>query len=480
MRVNEMSPASRAIVAALSEDKRTAWKVFTGWEKSPWEGKSIKAWFDPKRFDRIINTAVGSGISEEEVELSCDILRAFTENRMWIGSDPEGILTLVSLCVRIAREPALLEKIAFSVGFGGSEDRPSLRTPAYILPMVKTVISLLELGLPAPQIRVFCAQHAAVLANGKDEKRLWPNTMLLFFLISSFLREFYPQIAPLVVYDVDWPYGADLVKYAAILGKELVDNSPGEVRRAVKIAREWGFTHGGEEGRRNAPIYRALHPIMFGCVSAQGCPASAWIERTNGSVEAVISSGGPPELQFLFIERWLMNRAAVLNETLGSTIFETTPFVPFITPIGNLPVYYRPKVARDIAADMKEIREIMESDDPMDAWRSAARDPRVSQDFETLLGCVGSKREARLDTLLRFLGWASAILSPLEYIGEESGIFALQLAAAKLIAGAADAESAALEVADMTESERVNSWQEICEEFFGLAPVDDVDNVAAR
>lgn len=472
MQMNEMSLCAQALAETLFEDRRTSWKIFTGWEKSPWDGKSLKQWFDPKRFDRVVTRAAGSSVSQDEIALACEVLRAFTSNHMWIGSDPEGILTLLPLCVQVARNPQTLGEIVFTIGFGGSEDRPSLRTPAYVMPVVKTVQSLLNLGLPAPQIRVFCAQYAAVLANRKDEKKLWPNTMLLFFLISSFLREFYPKIAPLVVYDVDRPYSTDLVKYASMLGKELVENSPGEVRQAVKIAREWGFVHGGEEGKRNAPLYGALHPIMFRFVGIDGLPASAWIERTNGSVRAVISSGGPPELQFLFIERWLANRTAVMNTAAGRTIFETTPFVPFITPVGNLPVYYRPKVARDIMADMGEIRDFLEAEDPMNSWRVATKDSRVSQDFETLFQCIARKGEDRSGTLLKFLEWASNVLGPLEYVREENGVFSFQLAAAKLIAGTMDmdAEMAAFEVADMTEGEKISCWQEICESFFGLVP----------
>jgi hypothetical protein len=152
--------------------------------------------------------------------------------------------------------------------------------------------------------------------------------------------------------------------------------------------------------------------------------------------------------------------------------------IPLVTHIGNLPVYYRPKLAPDVSATIREIKDILAARSLTQAWDSATRDQRVRRDFSVILDHVRVPGEQPQETILRFLHWGLKILEPLEYVHDEGGSHAFQLVAAgalgnqtaqRLAAGSGNLEELALAIGFMNDEERASALAAVRRELvFGL------------
>ncbi|MCB0536269.1 MAG: hypothetical protein KDE33_01960 [Bacteroidetes bacterium] len=240
-----------------------------------------------------------------------------------------------------------LNDVVITIGLGASEIMPSLRLPSYILPAIKVLkgISVSELNIGLPTVRVFKATHAGVYANEMNlEKTKFISEITLEFL-SGFINKFYPELSGHFVFESDTPYRESPI-YATIVNTALIIESLPGIEKELNILRMMGEKHGGKNGMSNSIFYAAAHPIYNQAIISKTERDSV----TNFAAETpypklIIDFGGRPQKTFNSI-------IEALRSALSPTEFAFPPLINVIVKTGKVPVYYKAKHGDILLSDV--------------------------------------------------------------------------------------------------------------------------------
>ena len=231
------------------------------------------------------------------------------------------------------------EDVTISIGMGGSVDMPNVRIPAYIMPAIKSLKSMVELMEKGeikgvPRVRVFKADHMASLVNNFDSQRVHDVTGLTFKFLQDFIGKFYPQLAQYFRFDTDAELSSENLNEFKKKA-EFLYSSP-QMEEEVTSVTKMGGKHGGEEGVKNALLYAAAHPYYNQSIIRR--EKTGHINEGVDVPKMIIDHGGRPQKIFNKIAR------SLIHEVKNNDEYLTPPTIHMIIKAGKIPVYY---AARD-------------------------------------------------------------------------------------------------------------------------------------
>lgn len=263
-----------------------------------------------------------------------------------IAIDRRGLELLVRLSVKASIDAEYFSKSIFTLGLGASVTSPSLRIPAYILPMVKTVERLSGLRRPdespafncLPKIRVFKAQEVGCVVNDLPHDRVKEVTEQTFSLILSYLKRGRPHILPNLVLETEHDFVGRLLsedRYATYLIRRVaawLRAKPPELAQSLQAIARMEANHAG----KHAELYAACHP--FYCQDLVGESEMplfpSFSQRPTNAPYLVVHFGGPTEVVFWRLRQWIADRV-----TTTMSRFYAPVSVQLITKVGKVPVY---------------------------------------------------------------------------------------------------------------------------------------------
>lgn len=259
----------------------------------------------------------------------------------YTSADFEDIkVVLESICTHIVEKTDFKDFI-FSIGMGGSVDIPNIRMPSCILPAIKNldkVHVLSETGEinGCPRVKVFKANHMAILVNGFDTDRVLKISELSFEFLRKFIERFYPHLQDFVVFTEDKEITQSEKDYfngqAELL--KTIESIGDDVQNVIRM----GGKHSQllEENYNDSLLYAVAHPYYNQSIIN---PAIDPLKEAFENPSVIIDYGGRPQMRFNKISRGLMNLTK--SHDRDSII---TPIIHIITKAGKIPVYY---AARD-------------------------------------------------------------------------------------------------------------------------------------
>ncbi|MFA4975369.1 MAG: hypothetical protein WC839_01995 [Candidatus Paceibacterota bacterium] len=267
---------------------------------------------------------------------------------------PEVLLSLISkelgyISIDIHDLPEIIriiaEKIAIkesfndfviSIGMGGSIGIPNVRTPAYLVPAIKTLETMHKLMeekkiIGIPKVRVFKAENMASFVNGFDLARVQEVTKITFDFMIAFLNEFYPHLVSSFIFCTDRQptkiFLNELEKQSDLLKNQESINE--EITSITKM----GSKHGGEKGIKNSLLYASAHPFYNQSVVNKKL-GSLFQDESAQLPTVIIDHGGKPQGTFNKISRVL------IEKNRGKEDYITPPVLHMLIRSGKIPVYY--------------------------------------------------------------------------------------------------------------------------------------------
>ncbi len=244
--------------------------------------------------------------NEEEAKINDrlpKILRAiFPIDSNLLSVEIDDLDTIINQLIDCILANGDLSSVNFTVGMGGSESDPTIRTPAYIISVIKSLNNckqLLDQGLimSAPTCRVFKANNLSAKLNGLDIVRVANNTTLTFRFLESFIDRFFPQIRQFFQFEVDKPIDEKYLQFLKVHGEPLIGREI--IKDAVSAVTQMGYKHGGNEGSENSLHYAVAHPFYNG---------SLQLNQENARFkQIIIDHGGQPQRRFNEIARSILN-----------------------------------------------------------------------------------------------------------------------------------------------------------------------------
>ena len=257
--------------------------------------------------------------------------------------DMEGIEPLLQIISESLGKNTSMEKLLISIGMGGSEVMPSIRLPAYILPIIQgmeRVKSLSKEGIiipKLPKVRIFKANHMACYVNGFDLERVLQVSDVTLKFLEEFVKHFYPDLVDNFIFesDIDW--------YSQIDGLSLMSEfksnantlkTLNSVSEEVNKVMQMGYKHGGDKGAESALLYTAAHPyynqtLVKNDLRVNVIPSHYKLLQP----EFILDYGGPPQSVF-------NDLSIVLRNALPSSDYYKPELMHIIQRTGKVPVYY--------------------------------------------------------------------------------------------------------------------------------------------
>lgn len=311
--------------------------------------------------------------------LAKDLVEALLSGTMIKSLHKSDYLSAVALGLELAKEPTLVDRLAISTGFGGSDQKDiNLRLPAYILPginiieNIKTTFSRNNLSEANPTFRIFFAPHAAIRVNGAEMRSdlILKNLGLSYNYLKEYIHCFHPDLEQNVLFQVETPWEEHdelttlTLNYFSSLLEASEDKSVSGARDVLKSR---GHNHGGDSGSNLSLLYAAAHSLFFKdglnhpgsvfadkskplfAISAGGRPERLFNTmrtylRANSSVEGFLSQMGSSKVELNNWQESVYQARSEYNGTVASTAFHPSDLplisIPGITTVGSHPVYY--------------------------------------------------------------------------------------------------------------------------------------------
>lgn len=349
-----------------------------------------------EELEQSLSGILGKIVPYEAARLARYILRVFLDAEVAgisIGSDWQDLCDFFTFCASAGMYPKeTLENTVISVGYGGSEQEPCLRFPAYAIPALEILRGLRVLNCPLPRVRIFSAQMAAVKVNGLDPEKVWPATMHQFALLKLFIQEFYGEVAEQVFFDFDRPVDT-FQNTAGTLQDFLVKSAPGspQLTEMFAVMNAQANRRCGSNG--HAGLYPALHALLFGDVFPKHNRISAWASSVAHDRCTLISLGGWPERYFNAARVAVAREASSL---LGEDAFAPRHSIRLLVNVGKKPVYY-PEPGEPIIS----VGAVERLWDKPRGWEGLeGRDANNTRDYEIIRHQVGVED---------FLSWVQGV-----------------------------------------------------------------------
>lgn len=189
---------------------------------------------------------------------------------------------IVELIVEKIISKESFSNIMLSIGMGGSIDTPNVRTPAYIVSVIKILQSFQELegkGLikELPKARIFKANHLSSKLNNFPLEQVKRTTDISFDFLKAFISRFFPKITNQFEFIVDQPLSDEVIQDFESQARLLstIDNIRDHIANVLKM----GEKHGGDHGKNNALMYATVHPFYGGSIVKRGAQAPKIIKK---------------------------------------------------------------------------------------------------------------------------------------------------------------------------------------------------------
>lgn len=254
----------------------------------------------------------------------------------------DDLPAMMRACYYVSERPDA--NVVLTVGFGGSPDPVTVRTPSYIVPALEMMNVFHKYRTDAanptkamPRLRVFQGLKLSKLVNnGFDPQQLEKAGRVRMGFLKAFVDEFAPHLAPHVVFEDDdtleLPTEEEAVaRYGRVQWpKQFVERY--EERKAGTNTEKGRVDGTIEEVRRRSIHYLASHPAVFldelsGSHPTLGLPDAVW--SLGGSGERDFNVG---RIEF-----------AKLRKEEGSNLY--MPEVnKLLLSIGTFPAYYQNEV----------------------------------------------------------------------------------------------------------------------------------------
>jgi hypothetical protein len=234
----------------------------------------------------------------------------------------------------------------FTIGMGSSATIPSLRLPAYIIPVIKVLkeIRAGNVATAIPKVRVFKATYAGAYVNNLDIDTVKHVTDITLNFLSEFVDSFFPEIATSFYFESDNDY-KDSPIYSKILQiSKIVSNLTGLDDELTSL-RMMGAKHGGNNGFDNAFFYAAAHPLYNQSITPRDIVNSiSGFTIANPNPPLIIDFGGRPQKTFNAVIYKLRSNLSIEEYSLPCLI-------NCIIKTGKIPVYYQARKGDKLLSD---------------------------------------------------------------------------------------------------------------------------------
>jgi len=242
------------------------------------------------------------------------VLKAFPDKNNPFFTSLNEKEDLLRVGVRIALNPDCSE-IELFVGFGASLIGPTVRLPAYVLPVVSFLNAFVVLQKQGvinslPRVCLLWVDNSGSICNGYSSAEVHKCGEKSRAYLKAFLKEFFPEIAPQFscVTDVDWSTDEDLIRFIDNMAQQLdCFSGNGGVGTAINRVKSMGYKHGGNQGVKNALRYAVLHSVYNGDVVSEF--TSRFLPSGfNRSPKTIVSFGCRAEKTFYLIRGFIKER----------------------------------------------------------------------------------------------------------------------------------------------------------------------------
>jgi hypothetical protein len=228
-----------------------------------------------------------------------------------------------------------IENYQLTIGLGASENYPSIRMPAYIIPAINIIKKIIDsnLDLGIPKIRIFKANYAGIYANGFDEKKVLDVSEKTFIFLENFILEFYPDLFQYFIFENDMPYFNTNIFNNITELASIIEKAESNLK-AVKKIKKKGEKYGKNKGETNALFYAATHSIYNKAIDFNNEISDIIFENKKNKPDLIIDIGGKSQKEFNTITHYLI-------DTLNSNKYKKRPLISSIVNVGKSPVYYK-------------------------------------------------------------------------------------------------------------------------------------------
>lgn len=234
----------------------------------------------------------------------------------------------------------------FTIGLGSSATIPSLRLPAYIIPVIKVLKEIrARNGTTAiPRVRVFKATNAGAYVNNLDIGTVKHVTEITLNFLSEFVDAFFPEVASSFYFESDNDYKESPVYSKILEVSKIVSNLTG-LNDELASLRMMGAKHGGKNGSDNAFFYAAAHPLYNQSITPRDIANSiSGFTMSNPNPPLIIDFGGRPQKTFNAV-------IYKLRATLSTEEYSLPGLINCIVKTGKIPVYYQAKKGDILLSD---------------------------------------------------------------------------------------------------------------------------------
>lgn|GEM_PF-2375434 len=252
-----------------------------------------------------------------------------------------SVRTMIYLIINTRANDAV-----FTIGMGSSATIPSLRLPAYIIPVIK-VLKEIRAGNVAnaiPKVRVFKATNAGAYVNNLEIDTVKHVTDITLNFLSEFVDAFFPEVASSFYFESDVDYKESPV-YSKILQLSQIVSSLTGLDDELASLRMMGAKHGGNNGFENAFFYAAAHPLYNQSITPRDIVNSiSGFTMANPNPPLIIDFGGRPQRTFNAV-------IYKLRTTLDIREYSLPGLINCIVKPGKIPVYYKARKGDILLSD---------------------------------------------------------------------------------------------------------------------------------
>jgi len=259
----------------------------------------------------------------------------------YTDADFEDLGTVIErICTHIV-ERADFKDFILSVGMGGSIDIPNIRMAGYVMPAIRSLEKLHALSETneisgCPRVKIFKANHMAILVNGFDTDRVLKVSKLSLTYLQRFIERFYPHLQDFIIFTEDkeiTPVEIDYFREQTELLKT-AESIRDDVQNVIRMGEKHSELQG--ESHNNSLLYAVAHPYYNQSIISRGINP---LQETCDRPSVIVDYGGKPQVRFNRISRELMK--LIENSERDSVV---TPVVHLVIKPGRIPAYY---AARD-------------------------------------------------------------------------------------------------------------------------------------
>ncbi len=226
----------------------------------------------------------------------------------------DDVGTTCSLAVRELVRPGSMESVVIQTVFGGQEQYP-IRALSYLLPALHFAESIRRSGKfkHIPLVRYVFMQRAGILLNGLDEARVTGQTRDLIRISREYVKEFYPELAPWVLFATDEIFMSD-PSIRELYSSLMEDQSIRSDEYTAGILARFDTQH------TNVLPYAMLHPIVHDIHHPSGLFPDISGISDNSQPSMIINVGGQAEKTFFRIRRAMTQRLVDMGIPIQQTM----------------------------------------------------------------------------------------------------------------------------------------------------------------